>query len=59
MGRRPWADEAGPSGAHEEDPRFPTLVDLMLRHGGSTDIVETLLRSIKERSMEELHYWGS
>jgi hypothetical protein len=31
----------------------------MLRHGGSTDIVETLLRSIKERSMEELQYWGS
>ena len=57
-GRRPWADEAGTSDASEEDPRFPTLVDLMVRHGGSTDIAETLLRGIKECSKEELQYWG-
>lgn len=55
-GRRPWVDEAGPSEACEEDLRFPTFVDLMLCHGGSTELAADLLRSIKVRSKEELQY---
>lgn len=42
-GQRPWADEARTSGASEEDPRFRTLVNVMVCHGGSTEVVETLL----------------
>jgi len=35
--REPWADEASTSGSGEEAERFPTLVDLLLRHGGTTE----------------------
>ena len=31
----------------------------MLRNGGSTELAEKLLRSIKERAKEKLPYWGS
>jgi hypothetical protein len=54
-----WTDDAGLSETGKEDPRFPTLVDLMLRHGGMTELTENLLRSVKEQSKEELPYWGS
>lgn len=38
--RRLWADEGGPTKAGEGDPRFPTLVDLMLHHGGSINVTK-------------------
>jgi hypothetical protein len=57
-GRRPWADEAGTSGADDEDLRFPSLIDLFVRHGGLVDVAETLLQGIKVRSKEDLQYWG-
>lgn len=57
--RQPWADKARPSEASEEVPRFSTLVDLILLRRGSTELAKTLLHSIKERSKEELPYWGS
>jgi hypothetical protein len=57
VSKAPWADEAGPSEFGEEDQRFPTLVNLMLRHGGTTEFAENILRSVKERAKEELPYW--
>jgi len=51
-------DEIGTSGDHggretgtwktvDDDGRFPSLVDLFLRHGGSLETVEELIRGIK------------
>lgn len=69
-GRRPWEDVAGSADAGEgdvagtlgsafrEDERFPSLVDLFLRHGGSLEVVQELIRGIKARTKEELEHWG-
>jgi hypothetical protein len=57
-GWRPWADEARTSGTGEEDPRFPSLIDLFVHHGRSIEIVEGFLPGIKERTKEELQYWA-
>ena len=59
VSRAPWIDKVGPSEAGKEDPRFPTFVDLMLCHRGSTELVGKLLLSVKERAKEEHPYWGS
>jgi hypothetical protein len=68
-GRRPWEDVAGTSGAREEDRartsgsveedgRFPSLVDLFLRHRRSLEVVQELIRGIKEHTKEEIEHWG-
>ena len=72
-GRRPWEDlgaggedEAGTSGGGEtgtwtlvdDDGRFPSLVDLFLRHGGSLETVQELIRGVKARTEEEMEHWG-
>jgi len=33
----------------DDDGRFPSLVDLFLRHGGSLETVEELIRGVKAR----------
>ena len=55
----PRADEAGSSGSGEEAQMFPTLVDLLLCHGGTTEFMENILRLVKEHAKEELPDWGT
>jgi len=69
--RRAWEDripaeedEAGTSGSKDgtcktvdDDGRFPSLVDLFLRHGGSLETVEDLIRSVKARADREMENW--
>jgi len=41
----------------DDDGRFPSLVDLFLRHGGSLEIVEELIRGVKVRADQEMENW--
>ena len=61
-------DEAGTSGGSEagetgtwksvdDDGRFPSLINLFLRHGGSLEMVQELIRGVKARTEEELEQW--
>jgi len=66
--RQPWEDripaeedEIGTSGSKDgtwktvdDDGRFPSLVDLFLRHGGSLKTVEDLIRGVKARADQEM-----
>ena len=50
-------DEAGTSGgggASETGTWNPSLIDLFLRHGGSLETVEELIRGVKAREDEEM-----
>jgi hypothetical protein len=62
-------DEAGTSGGGDtgetgtwrtldDDGRFPSLVDLFLRHGGSLETIQEFIRGIKARTEEEIENWG-
>ena len=62
-------DEAGTSGGGDtgetgtwrtvdDDGRFPSLIDLFLRHGGSLETVQELIRGVKARTEEEMENWG-
>jgi len=69
--RRAWEDrfpseedEIGTSGSKDgtwktvdDDGRFPCLVDLFLRHGGSLETVEDLIRGVKARADQEMENW--
>jgi hypothetical protein len=33
-------------------------MDLFLRHGGSLETVQELIRGVKEHTKEELEHWG-
>jgi hypothetical protein len=61
-------DEAGMSGGGDtgktgtwrtvdDDGRFPSLIDLFLRHGGSLETVQELIRGVKARAEEEMENW--
>ena len=52
------ADDAGTWATIHEDGQFPSLVDLFLRHGGSLEVVEELIRGTKQCTKEELEHWG-
>jgi len=41
----------------DDDGRFPSLVDLFLRHGGSLETVEELIRGVKARADWEMENW--
>jgi len=41
----------------DDDGRFPSLVDLFLRHEGSLETVEELIRGIKARADQEMENW--
>jgi len=62
-------DEAGTSGGGDtgetgtwrtvdDDGRFPSLIDLFLRHGGSLETVQELIRGVKARTKEEMENCG-
>jgi len=69
--RRAWEDrfpseedEIGSSGSKDgtwktvdDDGRFPCLVDLFLRHGGSLETVENLIHGVKVRADREMENW--
>ena len=42
----------------DDDGRFPSLIDLFLRHRGSLETVQELIRGVKARTEEELEHWG-
>jgi len=44
-------------GSVDDDGRFPSLVDLFLRHGGSLETVQELIRGAKARKEEEMENW--
>jgi len=48
----------GPLALARKTPGFLPWSTCSYATGGSTDIAKTLLRGIKERSREELQYWG-
>jgi len=61
-------DEAGTSGSGgaskigtwktvDDDGRFPSLIDLFLRHGGSLETDEELIQGVKVRADEEMENW--
>jgi len=61
-------DEAGTSGGGgacetgtwktvDDDGRFPSLVDLFLRHEGSLETVDQLIRGVKARADQEMENW--
>jgi len=41
----------------DDDGRFPSLIDLFLRHGGSLETVHELIRGVKARTEEEMENW--
>jgi len=41
----------------DDDGRFPSLVDLFLRHGGSLKTVEELIRGVMARADQEMENW--
>jgi len=41
----------------DDDGQFPSLVDLFLRHGGSLETVEELIRGVKARADQEMENW--
>jgi len=51
------ASETGTWKTVDDDGRFPSLVDLFLRHGGSLETVEELIRGVKVRSDQEMENW--
>ena len=71
--RRSWEDripteedKIGTSGGGSEndtwktvndDGRFPSLIDLFLRHGGSLETVEELIHGVKAWADQEMENW--
>ena len=41
----------------DDDGRFPSIVDLFLRHGGSLETIEELIRGVKARADHEMENW--
>jgi len=41
----------------DDDGRFPSLIDLFLRHGGSLETVQELIRGVKARTEKEMENW--
>ena len=48
------ANETGTWGLVDDDGRFPSLIDIFQRHGGSLETVQELIRGIKARTEEEM-----
>ena len=48
------ANETGTWGSVDDDGRFPSLVDIFLRHGGSLETIQELIRGVKARTEEEI-----
>jgi len=41
----------------DDDGRFPSLIDLFLRHGGSLETIQELIWGVKARTEEEMENW--
>ena len=41
-------------GSVDDDGRFPSLVDIFLRHGGPLETIQELIRGVKARTEEEM-----
>ena len=41
----------------DDDGRFPSLVNLFLRHRGSLETIEELIRGVKARADQEIENW--
>ena len=52
------ANETGTWGSVHDDGRFPSLIDIFLRHGGSLETVQELIRGVKACTEEEMENWG-
>ena len=63
--RRGGGDDAGTSGGGDaietriwgsvdDDGRFPSLIDIFLRHGGSLETVQELIGGVKACTEEEM-----
>ena len=52
------ASETGTWRTVDDDGRFPSLIDMFLRHGGSLETVQELIRGVKARTEEEMENWG-
>ena len=52
------ANETGTWGSVDDDGRFPSLIDIFLRHGGSLETVQELIRGLKAHTEEEMENWG-
>jgi len=50
-------NETGTWKTVDDDGRFSSLVDLFLRHGGSLETVEELIRGVKARADQEMENW--
>jgi len=50
------AGEAGTWRSMDDDGRFPSLVDLFLRHGGLLETVQELIWGVKARMDEEMQH---
>jgi len=51
------ASETGTRKTVDDDGRFPSLVDLFLRHRGSLETVKELIRGVKARADQEIENW--
>jgi len=51
------SSETGTWKTVDDDGWFPSLVDLFLRHGGSHETVEELIRGVKVRADQEMENW--
>ena len=52
------ANETGTWGSVDDDGWFSSLVDIFLRHGGSLETIQELIRGVKARTEEEMENWG-
>jgi hypothetical protein len=52
------ANEIGTWASVDDDGRFPSLVDICLRNGGSLETIQELIRGVKARIEEEMENWG-
>jgi len=52
------AGETGTWRIVDNDGRFPSLIDLFLRHGGSLETIQELTQGVKARTEEEMENWG-
>ena len=52
------ANEIGTWASVDDDGRFPSLVDICLRNGGSLETIQELIRGVKARMVEEMENWG-
>jgi len=51
-------NKTGTWGSVDDDGQFPSLIDIFLRHGGSLETVQELIRGVTVRTEEKMENWG-